>query len=114
MPAAGFADRATREPHPPRPNRLSEFGAAYIAAFSVCVTVSGALAQIGEAGAIPVIGVVYLGCGVALSRFFHHRVRWLRWKASVAVVAHVKLRTIVGWPVSVPVFIAQLCIAKHL
>jgi hypothetical protein len=90
-----------------------QFGAAYVAALSVCAIASGALAQSGEAAAIPVIGVFYLGCGVALSRFFHHRVRWLRWKASVAVVAHVKLRTIVSWPVSVPVFIAQLCVAKH-
>jgi hypothetical protein len=31
----------------------------------------------------------------------------------VAVVAQVKLRTIVTWPVSVPVFIVQLCVAKH-
>jgi hypothetical protein len=59
------------------------------------------------------IATVYIGCGVTLSRFFHHRVRWLRWKASVAVVASVKVRTVASWPLSIPVFIAQLVIAKH-
>jgi hypothetical protein len=49
-----------------------------VAAVTVCVSASGVLASSGEAAAIPVIAIVYLGCGMTLSRFFHHRVRWLR------------------------------------
>ena len=105
--------RCAQRQRPPRPYRLSQFSAAYVAALSVCVTATGVLAHSGEAAALPFIGIVYLGCGITLSRFFHHRVRWLHWKASVAVVAQVKVRTIVSWPVSVPVFIAQVCFAKH-
>ena len=97
----------------PQPNRLAGLACAYATALAVCIGTVGTLVESGPATGLTVAGAVYIGCGFTLTRLFNHRLGWLRWKASVAVVGRVKIRAIASWPISVPVFIAQLCIAKH-
>jgi hypothetical protein len=60
----------------PRPYQVGEFVGAYLTTTVAFVASTGLLAAAGEALALPAIAVLYLGCGVALSRFLHYRVRW--------------------------------------
>jgi len=60
----------------------------------------------------PLLILVYPGCGIALSRFIGRRIIWWEFTANIHNVAADKLRTILTWPLSVPVFIVKLFIAK--
>lgn len=108
--------RASSRGHPGAPSlyRVGEFVGAYVTALVAFAASTGLLASTGEPLALPGIGVAYLGCGISLSRFLRCRVRWFRQTANIAFVVEVKLHTITSWPVSVPVFIMQVAIAKHL
>ena len=54
----------------------------------------------------------YFVIGVFLSRFIGERVDWWIITASIKNVAAVKFHTILTWPVSVPVFVLRVFVAK--
>lgn len=106
--------RSHRRPHRkkhsrqrrPEPYRVREFVGAYL------------LAVLGVSAALsfsPALGVIsYFVFGIGLSRYISERVEWWEFSANIHNVAAVKLHTIYSWPVSVPIFIFQVFIAKFL
>jgi hypothetical protein len=98
--------KGRRRSHRPRKYSVGEFIGAYIraiAALIVAAAVSPALAVLS-----------YIPIGIYLSRYIDQRVDWWIITASVKNVSIVKLHTIITWPVTVPVFIFHVFIAKFL
>jgi len=63
----------------------------------------------------PVLAILaYVFIGILLSRFIGERVDWWVMTSSIKNVAAMKLHSVFTWPVSVPVFIAQVFVAKFL
>lgn len=85
---------------------VSELAVLYLLALVAFIT---ALAL------VPVIAfVLYLPVGMYLSRHIGLRVSWWDQSDNLANVSGAKIRLIISWPLSVPVFLAQMFVAKFL
>lgn len=110
----GYKRQPRHYQKPPQPYRVGEFVAAYLTAVAVLTSFAAVLGGTGQPAAVPMIGFAYFGCGIGLSRFLARRVRWFKQRANISAVVEVKLHTIASWPISVPHFILQVAIVKHL
>lgn len=88
------------------PYKVSEFVLLYLLAL-VLFSVAVALAPL-------VAFALYLPVGIYLSRYIGLRVSWWDQSDNLENVSSAKLRLVATWPLSVPMFLAQMAIAKFL
>jgi hypothetical protein len=98
--------RRGRDCQGPRLYRVREFVAAY--AVAVLTNIACLLLM------PPLIILVYPGTGIGLSRYIGKRIIWWTFTANVQNVSSTKLHLILTWPVSVPIFLIKLFVAKFL
>lgn len=81
----------------------------------MCLAVLGGAGLISVAsGALLLLPVIYLGCGVAMSRTVSRTVTWNEHLASLSDIARVKRSIWLGWLISIPLLIWDFFVAERL